>query len=142
QPEVWIGGARELSVEVGRGGDVEAAIASLGLDGLVDRALQSLFKDYEAGLADRDHILWCELDVVWLGAWLGQACDGDVGTADLLRGELQWVERRDDCQRVCAGLALAVRLVHAARAQGEGDDDQGGGKKEPSGCHATDYQSQ
>ena len=97
QPEVRIGGAgSEAQVELGRRRDVEGAGAGLGLDGLVDGALQALLEDHEPGPADGRHVPGCELDVVWLGTRPGQAGDRHEVAADLLGGVLKGVERGDD----------------------------------------------
>ena len=98
----------EQEVQVRRRPHVEAAVTRLGLDGLVDCTLQAPLVDHELGLADSGNISWCELDIMGLGAWLGQARDSDAVTADLLRGELQRVERRDDSQPVRAGCPALV----------------------------------
>ncbi len=100
---------------------MQASIATLGLDGFVDRALQALLIDHELGLADGGDILRCELDVVWLGAGLGQARDRDVVTADLLCGELQRVERRDDGELTGAGLSRLTWIARPTRPAGAAD---------------------
>jgi hypothetical protein len=143
---VRIGGSRgESQVEVGGRGNIEATVAPLGLDGLVNGALQAFFVHHKARPADRGHVPECELDVVWLGTRPGQARDRHEVAADLLGGELQRVERGDD-REPAAHRAVRGDPRGSAGAQSERGDDEGddreGGDTEASGRHVTDYQSQ
>jgi hypothetical protein len=75
------------------GGHVERAVLRLLLDRLVHGRLEAAQVGDHPGVADLADLARVQLDIVWLGARLGQVAHADRLGADPLAEELQGVER-------------------------------------------------
>ena len=113
---------------------VEGPAGRLLRDGLVHRGLEALEVDDEPGVADLADLAGVELDVVRLGAGLGQLGDGHRVAADPLAEELQRVEGGHHVEPAVG--REAARLVAAGRARADQQDGGGGGEQATGRHHA------
>ena len=124
-------------VEAGVVGDVEGGVPGL-LRRVVDRRLELLEVDQVVGLAHLEDLLRRELEVVGLGAGLGEVGDLHVVAADLRDGVLEGVEGGAHPHLV----VVSAATVGAAAAGGHGEEEGGGGDEGAGAMHENDSHPQ
>ena len=108
EPEVGVGHGRAEQVVGG---------CRRRVDRRLQRGLETSQVEDEVRVGDRADVAAGELEVVWLDAGRRQVCDADACAADLLGGEGQGIERRDD------GGSAGVFRATAAPGEGRGGDE-------------------
>ena len=88
-------------------------------DRVVDRGLETVLVDHQVGIDDLGRLLRGDLEVVRLGAGLGEVLDGGVRAGDPLRDVLERVEGGDHPDLAAGGPRAGVVGERSAAAQRE-----------------------
>jgi hypothetical protein len=118
--------------------DVEGGIRGLGLHGIVDGRLEAGEVQDGLGLRQLGDGLRRELEVVRLGAGLGQRRHLDEVAADALRDELEGVEGGRDRHPVCS---VGARRPIGAAVTTPGEHEGGGQDSNSKSLHDNHSQS-